>query len=151
MTRSRLQALGLAACLALIATACSGDDDTTATTAQPAATTTQAAAGATTGAPGTTGGTEELPPITIGLITDLSGPFVSFGNDIEVATNLAVEAVNAEGGVNGSMLEIETVDTAGEPDRRWSATRSSPTRACSPSAGRCPPARPRCCSRRRQR
>ncbi len=41
---------------------------------------------------------------------------MSFGTDIEVATNLAVEAVNAEGGVNGSMLEIETVDTAGEPD-----------------------------------
>ncbi len=56
MTRSRLQALGLAACLALIATACNGDDDATATTSEPAATTTQAAAaGATTGAPGTTG------------------------------------------------------------------------------------------------
>ncbi len=42
---------------------------------------------------------------------------VSFGKDFEVATNLAVEAVNAEGGVNGSMLEIETVDTAAEPDQ----------------------------------
>ncbi len=34
-----------------------------------------------------------------------------------MATNLAVEAVNAEGGINGSLLEIEIVDTAAEPDQ----------------------------------
>jgi branched-chain amino acid transport system substrate-binding protein len=118
MTRSHLRTLGLAACLLLVAVSCDGDDDTTATSSEPAATTTQAAAtGSTTGAPATTGSAEELPPITIGLITDLTGPFVSFGTDIEVATNLAVEAVNAAGGVNGSMLEIEIVDTAAEPDQ----------------------------------
>jgi branched-chain amino acid transport system substrate-binding protein len=118
MTRSHLRTLGLAACLLLVAVSCGGDDDTTATSSAPAATTTQAAAaGSTNGAPATTGGAEELPPIVIGLITDLTGPFVSFGTDIEVATNLAVEAVNAAGGVNGSMLEIEIVDTTAEPDQ----------------------------------
>lgn len=60
---------------------------------------------------------EEVPPITIGLITDLSGRFVTFGKDIELATTLAVEAVNEAGGVNGSMLQIEVIDTGGEPDQ----------------------------------
>ena len=60
---------------------------------------------------------EEMPPITIGLITDLSGRFVTFGKDIDLATRLAVEAVNEAGGINGSMLEIEVIDTGGEPDQ----------------------------------
>jgi ABC-type branched-subunit amino acid transport system substrate-binding protein len=119
MTRSHLRTLGLTACLLLVAVSCDGDDTTSTTAAGAAASTTQGAAAPTTTASGTAAPattTGEQPPITIGLITDLSGPFVSFGTDIEVATNLAVEAVNAAGGVNGSMLEIETVDTAGEPD-----------------------------------
>ncbi len=60
---------------------------------------------------------DEAPPITIGLITDLSGRFVTFGKDINVATTLAVEAINNAGGVNGSMLQIEVIDTGGEPDQ----------------------------------
>jgi branched-chain amino acid transport system substrate-binding protein len=121
MTRSHLRTLGLAVCLLLVAVSCGGDDTTSTTAAGAAASTTQGEAAPTTAAsgtaaPGTTTG-EDLPPITIGLMTDLSGRLVSFGKDFEVATNLAVEAVNAEGGVNGSMLEIETVDTAGEPDQ----------------------------------
>ncbi|MET0831532.1 MAG: ABC transporter substrate-binding protein, partial [Acidimicrobiia bacterium] len=121
MTRSHLRTLGLAACLLLVAVSCEGDDTTSTTAAGAAASTTLGEAAATTAtsgtaAPGTTTA-DALPPITIGLMTDLSGRLVSFGKDFELATNLAVEAVNAEGGVNGSMLEIETVDTAGEPDQ----------------------------------
>jgi branched-chain amino acid transport system substrate-binding protein len=56
-------------------------------------------------------------PVVIGLITDLSGRFVSFGKDIELATNLAVDAVNEAGGINGSMLEVKIIDTGGEPDQ----------------------------------
>lgn len=59
----------------------------------------------------------DKPPIKIGLITDLSGRFVSFGRDIDAATQLAVEQINANGGVNGSELVIVTSDTAGEPDQ----------------------------------
>jgi ABC-type branched-subunit amino acid transport system substrate-binding protein len=62
-------------------------------------------------------------PVTIGLVTDLSGRFITFGKDIEVATNLAVEAVNAAGGVNGSPLQVEIVDTGGEPEQAVIALR----------------------------
>ncbi len=56
-------------------------------------------------------------PVLIGLVTDLTGRFVSFGKDIEAATNLAVEKINSEGGINGSPLEIVIFDTSGEPDQ----------------------------------
>lgn len=60
---------------------------------------------------------EDLPPVPIGLITDLSGRFVSFGTDINLATEMAVQAVNDSGGINGSLLEVEVIDTGGEPDQ----------------------------------
>ncbi|MGH9167391.1 MAG: ABC transporter substrate-binding protein, partial [Acidimicrobiia bacterium] len=97
---------------ALILVACgggAGTAETTLTTTGEPATTTAPAETTTTAA-------EEKPPVVIGLITDLSGRFVSFGKDIEAATNLAVEAVNEEG-INGSPLEVEVVDTGGEPDQ----------------------------------
>lgn len=71
--------------------------------------------------------TEEEPsaasPVTIGLVTDLSGRFITFGKDIEAATNLAVAAVNEAGGINGSPLQVEIVDTGGEPEQAVVALR----------------------------
>lgn len=61
--------------------------------------------------------TADAPPIQIGLITDLTGPFITFGKDIEVATNYAVEQVNANGGINGSMLEVVLFDSGGQPEQ----------------------------------
>lgn len=61
--------------------------------------------------------------IRVGLITDQSGRFVSFGNDITVASELAVEEVNSSGGVNGAELELEVADTAAEPSQAVSAYR----------------------------
>jgi branched-chain amino acid transport system substrate-binding protein len=71
--------------------------------------------------------TEEQPvdatPVRIGLVTDLSGRFITFGKDIEAATNLAVTAVNEAGGINGSPLQVEIVDTGGEPEQAVVALR----------------------------
>jgi branched-chain amino acid transport system substrate-binding protein len=73
---------------------------------------------AVTACTATTGTSDEsLPAIQIGLITDLTGPFVTFGKDIQTATNLAVEKINADGGVNGSLLEITLFDSGGKPDQ----------------------------------
>lgn len=112
--------LFLMAALALLAAAC-GDGDGTTTTAAAAPDTTAAETTAATEPPPETTTTaapqDDKPPIVIGLITDVSGRFVSFGKDIEAATNLAVDKVNAEGGVNGSLIELRLVDTGGEPDQ----------------------------------
>lgn len=114
----RLAALIVA--ILVMFTACGGDAETTTTAAGTDPTTTTVAAGesttTSTSAASSTTTAVDKPPIPIGLITDLSGRFVSFGKDIELATRIAVEKVNAAGGVNGSMLELITEDTGGEPN-----------------------------------
>ena len=45
-------------------------------------------------------------PITIGFVGPLTGDAVSYGEPIRNAVSLAVEEVNAEGGVNGRPLEV---------------------------------------------
>jgi branched-chain amino acid transport system substrate-binding protein len=106
MSRNPLAVVMMA--MLLLMTAC-GDDDvaetttTTTTTTQPATGTTEP-------------DDEPKPPIVIGLITDLSGRFVSFGRDIDLATRFAVDKINSEGGINGSLLELRIDDTGGEPE-----------------------------------
>lgn len=102
----------LAGALALVA--CSGTPAAQDTpTPQPAPTQEQAAEEEPTAEPVE----EEAPAIVIGLITDLSGRFVTFGKDIDLATRMAIDRINEEGGVNGSLLTLEVIDTAGEPDQ----------------------------------
>ncbi len=83
--------------LVVLGAACSSDDD-----------------GANVDGNGTGDG-GEVAPMTIGLLTDLSGPVATFGTDIQAASELAVEEINADGGVNGSMLELQVVDTGLDP------------------------------------
>ncbi|OVZ54333.1 hypothetical protein CDO44_26675 [Pigmentiphaga sp. NML080357] len=61
--------------------------------------------------------------IILGFTTAKSGPFVTFTRRNEIAVNLAVEAVNAEGGINGRKLTVRQFDTAGKPDQAAAATR----------------------------
>ena len=109
------------AALALVVSACGdGDDATTTAAAAPDTTEAGTPTSATTAPVETTtpAPTEgEKPPVVLGLITDVSGRFVSFGKDIEAATNLAVDTVNADGGINGSLVEVTLLDTGGEPDQ----------------------------------
>ena len=48
----------------------------------------------------------------VGLVTDLSGRFVSFGKDIRAATELAVKDVAADGGPE---IDLKVVDSGGDP------------------------------------
>lgn len=52
--------------------------------------------------------------IAIGLLTDLTGPFKSFGTDIQIAVDLAVEELEAEGDLD---LRIMLRDTGGDPQQ----------------------------------
>ncbi|MGJ7491485.1 ABC transporter substrate-binding protein [Variovorax sp. ZT4R33] len=55
------------------------------------------------------------PPIKIGLITPLTGPLASYGKAQEMVMKLAVEDVNAKGGVNGSKLQLDVQDSSTDP------------------------------------
>ncbi len=53
--------------------------------------------------------------LTLGFLTAETGPFVSLSRTNEVAARIAVEEINAAGGVNGKKLRYITFDTAGNP------------------------------------
>jgi ABC-type branched-subunit amino acid transport system substrate-binding protein len=55
------------------------------------------------------------PPITVGLLAPVTGVFADFGDLMTKATNLAVEKVNAEGGILGRPLTIIAEDDQGDP------------------------------------
>jgi branched-chain amino acid transport system substrate-binding protein len=60
-------------------------------------------------------GAQQKPPIKLGLISPLSGPFASLGKLQEVLVKMAVEDVNAKGLINGSRLELEAGDSQLDP------------------------------------
>jgi branched-chain amino acid transport system substrate-binding protein len=106
-------ALGLAAC---------GSDSEGASTTQAAAGTTAAPA-VTTAAPGTTAaaaGTTaptSTEPIKIGTLTSLTGNFAPWGVQVRDGMQLAVDEINASGGVGGRQLELTVSDDQSNADQ----------------------------------
>ena len=68
---------------------------------------------ALTGCGGGGAKTEEF--LKIGSIQDMSGTTSVFGNAITRGAELAIEKINAQGGVNGKKLKLITLDTKGDP------------------------------------
>jgi branched-chain amino acid transport system substrate-binding protein len=95
---SALATLLLALVFALAVTACGGDDGDDG----------QAGGGDTTPATEEPQSTE---PIVIGWAFDSSGNMAPFDGPALAAANIRVDQINAEGGVDGRELKIETCDT----------------------------------------
>ena len=96
----------------LLAVACGGDDEVT---TEPEATTPSGAAAPTTAATTEeeTADPEDTPvpaspenPFVIGAMDALTGVGESYGIPLQQAKLLAVEQINAEGGINGRELQI---------------------------------------------
>ncbi|MGH2474660.1 MAG: ABC transporter substrate-binding protein, partial [Candidatus Limnocylindrales bacterium] len=100
MSRAMSRIIGAAAALALVAGACGDDDDDDA------------------GATDTTEEGEEPSgePITIGVVTSLNGPFTPWGLQVRDGMQLAVDEINADGGVDGRPLELEVADDQMSPE-----------------------------------
>lgn len=93
MVRGRSKVIAAATALALVVAACGDDDDDDE-------------------APEET--TDE--PILIGALTSLNGPFTPWGLQVRDGMQLAVDEINAEGGVDGRPLELVVVDDQSDPD-----------------------------------
>lgn len=50
-------------------------------------------------------------PIKLGSVLDTSGIFDAYGKPMDMAMRLAVDEINAEGGLNGQMIEVVGYDT----------------------------------------
>jgi branched-chain amino acid transport system substrate-binding protein len=58
---------------------------------------------------------QKLPPYTIGMVTDLTGRMSDMGIANKRGMEIAVEAVNAAGGVNGRQLKVVLYDGESDP------------------------------------
>lgn len=106
MTRGSAKVVAAATALALVAVACGNDDGDEA--GEPAET--------TAGADEEAGGEATGEPIKIGALTSLNGPFTPWGLQVRDGMELAVDEINAEGGVDGRPLELTVVDDQSNPD-----------------------------------
>jgi urea transport system substrate-binding protein len=70
-----------------------------------------------TGGSGSTGGSdsESSEPITVGLLTPLSGAWTVYGRAHKRGFEIAIDQVNAEGGVNGREIEVVVEDYETDP------------------------------------
>ena len=99
------------AAFALMLAACSDSTDSSETTAGEAtATTAGDDDAATTEAPGDDDPEPSGEPIKIGALTSLTGNFAPWGIQASDGMQLAVDEINAAGGVGGRMLELVITD-----------------------------------------
>lgn len=62
--------------------------------------------------------------LVLGYMMAKSGPYVSLANTNEIAVDMAVEEINAKGGINGRKIKVVKFDTAGDPKQATTAVRS---------------------------
>jgi ABC-type branched-subunit amino acid transport system substrate-binding protein len=113
--------LSLLLSLALVATACVSEaEETTTTAAASTPTETTEAQAPTTTAPATTdtteGTVEPADPVLIGSIHPLTGGLAGAGNRMDNGARMAVEEINAAGGIaslGGAPLELLSADSTG--------------------------------------
>lgn len=110
----RLLAVGAAVLLTL--TACGGDDTTTDDTVDDTDTTAtgDTTDDTTTDAPG--GEEPSGDPITIGVLTSFTGPFAPWGIQAQAGMQMAIEEINADGGVDGRPLRLVEADDQNNPE-----------------------------------
>ena len=114
--------------LGLVLAACGGDGGTTTTEEETTATTQAPDAPATTVAetPGTTTGEMTIATdvgvdldagtITVGLLSDLTGVFSALVKPVTAGYQAQIDDINARGGINGLMIELEIRDTVYQVD-----------------------------------
>ena len=67
--------------------------------------------------------------ITIGLAMVKSGPLKTVGEATETSVDIAVEEINAKGGINGKKIKLVKFDTGSDPKQAATATQKRPWRS----------------------
>lgn len=118
----KLVSLGLAVAMAASLTACGGGSKAAETTAAPAADTTAAAGADTTAAADNAGDAAAAgPAFKIGVVGPLTGPAAAYGVAVQNGVDLAIKEINAAGGINGTMLEMNAQDDEHDPEKAVNA------------------------------
>ncbi len=64
-----------------------------------------------------TGGAAQAQELLLGYLPSLAGPFATLSRTNEIAAQIAVDEINASGGIGGKKIRIISFDTAGKPDQ----------------------------------
>lgn len=115
MRKFNVKAVGLIVALALFAGACGSDDDT----ASDGGTSSTAAAGGSsnTTEPGSDGSCDPADPVKVGASLSLTGPSKDVADRSTEGATMAIEELNADGGVLGRCLELIIKDDGAEPTK----------------------------------
>jgi branched-chain amino acid transport system substrate-binding protein len=62
-------------------------------------------------------GTASADDIVLGFLQAGAGPFATFSKTNLVAAQMAIDSINAKGGIAGKKIRVITFDTAGKPDQ----------------------------------
>ena len=68
-------------------------------------------------------GRSQAADVVIGFAMAKTGPYVSLANTNEVAVDMAVDEINAKGGIGGNTLKVVKFDTGGDPKQAALAVR----------------------------
>ena len=100
-------AVFLAVCMVFMMAACSNKSSNT-----PAASgsSTPASSGSSSSTPAPAG------TVKLGGIGPLTGPYANYGVSVSQGAKLAVEEINAAGGINGMQVELQYEDSQGDPE-----------------------------------
>ncbi|MFC0239486.1 ABC transporter substrate-binding protein [Rhodopseudomonas telluris] len=82
-----------------------------------------AAAGVALGLIGGIAGGAQAADLVLGFSMAKTGPYVSLANTNEVAVDIAVDEINAKGGVGGNKIKLVKFDTGGDPKQAALAVR----------------------------
>jgi branched-chain amino acid transport system substrate-binding protein len=63
------------------------------------------------------GGAADAQDILLGYLPSGAGPFATFSKTNEIAAQIAIDDLNAAGGISGKKLRMMSFDTAGKPDQ----------------------------------
>jgi branched-chain amino acid transport system substrate-binding protein len=108
--------LGLAAAMAASVTACGSSSSSTTETTAAAAAAETTAAGSEAAAPAADGET-----FKIGMIGPLTGGAAAYGLGVRNAAELAINEINAAGGINGYQVEYNAQDDEHDPEKSVNA------------------------------
>ncbi|MFC4783994.1 ABC transporter substrate-binding protein [Nocardioides sp. MAHUQ-72] len=113
----RLQALGIAAALAVTAAGCSNASDSAA--GGTGGTSASGAFEVSTKScpPDATTALGDGDPIKIGTVWPLSGPYAALGEPIVAGMKTAFASVNADGGIDGHQVELDAEDDGYDPSK----------------------------------
>jgi branched-chain amino acid transport system substrate-binding protein len=68
--------------------------------------------------------TDTNKPFVIGAVNSLSGDYAAVGKNIDRGIKIAVDEINAQGGILGRQVEVKSVDDAGDPGKTQLAVKS---------------------------